>query len=46
MNTMEVSKGPVEELWRNANVISLQENTGLYGQLILGTPVVSGDLWD
>ena len=40
---MEVSKGSVKELWRDADAVSLQEDTGLYGQLILGTPVVLGD---
>ena len=43
---MEVSKGPVEEFWRDADAISLQENTSLYGQLIPGTPVVLGDTQD
>ena len=43
---MEVSKGPVEELWRDADVISLQENIGLYGQLIPGAPIVSSNPQD
>ena len=40
---MKVSKGAVKVFWGNADFTSLQENTGLKGQLVLGTPEVSGD---
>ena len=46
VSTMEVRKGPVEEFWGNANTVSLQENTSLEGQLILGTLVLSGNPQD
>ena len=40
--SVEVSKGVVKEFWGNTDLVSLQENTGLEGQLILDTPEVSG----
>ena len=43
MGVMYISKCSVEELWRDAEAISLQEYISLYGQLILGVPVVLGD---
>ena len=44
--SVEVSKGMVKEFWGDADFVSLQKNTSLSGQLILGAPQVSGDLWD
>ena len=46
MSALEVSKDAVEEFWGNANMISLQENTSLNGQLVLGSPVVLGNPQD
>ena len=46
MSAVEVSKGPVKEFWGDANVISLQENTSLKGQLIPGTAEVLGNPQD
>ena len=43
MGTVWVSKCSVVELWRDIDMISLQENTGLYGQLVLGTPIMLDD---
>ena len=42
---MEVSEGMVKEVG-GSDLISLQENTSLNGQLILGTPEVMGNFWD
>ena len=35
----------VKEFWGNADAATLEEEAGLYGQLILGTPEVSGYSW-
>ena len=43
---MHVSKGVVEEFWRNKDVASLEEEAGPYGQLIPGAPEISGNPWD
>ena len=41
---MDVSEGTVEE-FGGTHSVSLQENTNLNGQLILGAPEVVGDSW-
>ena len=43
MSVVEDSKGSVKEVLRDADAISLQENTGLYGQLVQGAQVVVCD---
>ena len=45
VGTLKVSKGPVEELWRDVDVIFLQENTGLDGPFIPGAPEVPDNPW-
>ena len=37
MCSMQISKGVIEELWRNADFCPLEEKTGIDGQFIPGT---------
>ena len=39
---VQVSNGTVKESWGNVDAASLEEEAGLYGQLILGVPEVLG----
>ena len=46
VGSVQVSKDMAEEVWGNTDAASLEEEAGLYGQLVLGVPKMSGDPWD
>ena len=46
MGSLQIGEGTVEEFWGNTDLASLEEEAGLYGQFLPGTPEVSDNPWD